>query len=219
MRLKRYLIAGGNSTLIVWDCLPGQRENIIKKYLGEVEQIGFVTMDTDSNPRFTMMGNEFSGNGTLAFASTLGKSGNCWTSGIHEPVEYLNRNQYASISVPIKYKRDGDVVLLEGIGYLCADKDMEVTKEFLVSLADKYGYPAFGVAVCTEGRLIPYVYVKSTNSLFKETACGSGSIAASIATGLEEITQPSGKIISVKQKGNRFLLTAMVTTVDNSTVI
>lgn len=43
----------------------------------------------------------------------------------------------------------------------------------------------------------PVVWVRGIDSFFYETACGSGSIAASAATGETQIVQPSGESIQV----------------------
>tara|TARA_Y100000031_G_scaffold155820_1_gene207860 strand:+ start:898 stop:1680 length:783 start_codon:yes stop_codon:yes gene_type:complete len=45
--------------------------------------------------------------------------------------------------------------------------------------------------------LHPVVWVRAIDTFFYETSCGSGSIAASFATGSEFIQQPSGKTIRV----------------------
>lgn len=211
MKLNKYLIAGGNSTLIVWDCPESEKSGVIKKYLGQVEQIGFASIDKDGVPMFSMMGGEFCGNGTIAFASTLSEKGQLRTSGINDLVDYNNSDGNTTITVPIRYSIDNNIVLLVGIGYLYSDKDIDVKPELLKSLAQKYNLPAFGVACNIGGKLIPYVYVRDTDSFFKETACGSGSIAVCIMSGLEQIIQPSGKVIAVKKNGDQFQLTAKVT--------
>ena len=55
------------------------------------------------------------------------------------------------------------------------------------------------------------MHVKQTNSLFKETACGSASVVLNILTGKKFITQPTGKIITVEKTGNDFAISAEVT--------
>jgi len=54
------------------------------------------------------------------------------------------------------------------------------------------------------------VYVVDTDSLVQETACGSGSIALHLVSGLSEIMQPTGECISVTHEGNTFSVTAGV---------
>ena len=68
--LKTFLIAGGNSTLLVENCEINNRKKLITQYLGKVEQVGFVEKD-----RLEMMGSELCVNGALAFASQLQTSG------------------------------------------------------------------------------------------------------------------------------------------------
>lgn len=211
MKVKKYLIAGGNPTLIVWGCPKELKKGIIDKYLGEVEQIGFVSNNKTPIPIFNMMGEEFCGNATIAFASTLKKNGKFKTSGISKLVDYKNNNNSTSISVFLPHKIHNNIVIFEGIGYLCINKQMKIKKDYLENMCNKYNLPAFGVAICINNKLTPYVYVKNTNSFFKETSCGSGSIAANIIFGLNEIIQLSEEKILIKRDKNKFTLTTKVT--------
>lgn len=61
---------------------------------------------------------------------------------------------------------------------------------------------AAGIIYYEDNRIQPVVYVSPTNSLIWESACGSGSIAYSLLTGRNEITQPSGEKISIKTNSN-----------------
>lgn len=60
--------------------------------------------------------------------------------------------------------------------------------------------------------LHPVVWVRSIDTFFYETACGSGSIAASVVTGQSDIIQPSGQTIEVniKDEGIRLFSTMEV---------
>ena len=51
-------------------------------------------------------------------------------------------------------------------------------------------------------RIDPVVWVRAINTFFYETACGSGSIATGLATGINQIEQPSGQTIDVERDGN-----------------
>ena len=53
MKLKKLLIAKGNSTLLVWGCPQSGKKDMIQKYLGDVEQVGFV--ETKENLPFLNM--------------------------------------------------------------------------------------------------------------------------------------------------------------------
>lgn len=209
MKLKRLLIAGGNSTLLVWDCPPGNKNTIIQKYLSEVEQIGFVEKKNDL-PYLNMMGGELCINGTIALASLCGKQGKLFTSGLQSPIFYQNTKGKTSIALTINYKKIDNTILLEGIGYIFLKNKVKNPKIFLRKLCSQYNLLAFGIIYFQDGKIIPNVYVKPTNSLFEETACGSGSIAFSILTRKINITQPTGKTIVVNKKGNSFVITAQV---------
>lgn len=212
MRLQKFLIAGGNSTLLVWGCPASGKSGLIKKYLGEVEQIGFVETK-DNLPFLNMMGGELCINGTIALASQCKEKGKLFTSGITSPVFYQNSRRATSIGLAIKYKRTKNVVLLEGIGYIYLKKKINNKKQYLKNLCQEYNLPAFGIIYYEKGKIVPFVYVKGTDSLFAETACGSGSIAFSILTRRINIVQPTGKIIVVNNNGNSFVLNAQVTNV------
>ena len=64
MIIKKILIAGGNSTALVYNCSEKQRKKISRELLKNVEQVGFI-----SKNKLIMMGDELCINGTLAFAS------------------------------------------------------------------------------------------------------------------------------------------------------
>ncbi len=216
MRLKKLLIAEGNSTLLVWDCPSSEKSRILKKYLGEVEQIGFISRQDNGPPKLTMMGNELSINGTIAFASQLGKKGKLITSGITSPVFFSNINGRTTIELELGFKKLNNTVVLEGIGFILLDVKPTYLKKTLKDLAIKYNLPAFGSILYKERKLNPFVYVKDTNSLFRETACGSGSISLNILTGLEKVLQPTGETIIVKRTKNRFTVEAKVVTIGES---
>lgn len=52
----------------------------------------------------------------------------------------------------------------------------------------------------------PVVWVRSINTFFKETSCGSGTIAVSAVTGASEIRQPSGGVIKAQITKSEVLL-------------
>lgn len=207
-KLNKYLVAGGNSTLLVRSYKSCEKEKIIKKYLGLVEQIGFVSYPRGI-PKLIMMGNEFSGNSTLALASMLpNKSGLLLSSGYKGYIRYQNRGESSSIQFKIKYKKIGNIILLDGIGFVFLKNNKRITKGYLSSYCIKYNLPAFGAIFYKNNELIPFVYVKQTDSLFRETSCGSASIAINILTGEKSITQPTGKIINIARIGNTFTISA-----------
>ena len=80
IKVKTLKIAGGNSTALIYNCPKKLRKKISKKYLREVEQVGFVYKN-----KLIMSGGELCINATLALASQLLKKGVLFTSGIKKP--------------------------------------------------------------------------------------------------------------------------------------
>jgi histidine racemase len=198
MQIRKFLIADGNETALVYDIPKKERKKKAIKLLKEVEQVGFVSTKA-TLPKLEMMGGELCLNATLAFASTLKKSGKLATSGLKNPIPYSN-NKTTSIKIPFKSKQENNVVLLEGIGFILYSKKdkANITKNELAKLCEKYNFPAFGGIIYEKNKIVPYVYVAGVNSFVKETACGSGSVAFSIFSGNEKVIQPTGKTISIK---------------------
>ncbi|OGM32304.1 hypothetical protein A2803_04060 [Candidatus Woesebacteria bacterium RIFCSPHIGHO2_01_FULL_44_21] len=219
MKYEKYIIAGGNSTLLVRNCSADLRGLVCKKYLGEVEQVGFVD-EFKGLPRLIMMGNELCVNGTIAFVRSLkNKSGFLYTSGVERPVEYVNINGDTSIKLSLPFYIKDRCVIFKGIGYLFADRDSLDSSETLAKMAEEYNLPAFGIVDYNSGRLRPIVYVKATNTIVEETSCGSGSIAMSIISRMKDIVQPTGEIISVEKNNNVFTITAKVEKVNNAVLM
>jgi len=212
MIVKKFLIAGGNSTALVYNCPTADRNKTSKKLLKNVEQVGFVSTKA-TLPKMTMMGGELCINATLAFASTLDKNGELTTSGLKNPILYSNKNGTTTIQIPFKFKKDENVILLDGIGFILYDtkEKSEIKKSELSDLSKKYKLPAFGGIIYNKNKIIPYVYVAGVNSFVKETACGSGSVAFCIFSGINDVVQPTEKIISIKKKTEFFDISAKVT--------
>lgn len=207
--MQTFLIAGGNKTLLVWDCPQNARFQVVKEYLGKVEQIGFVDY-TNGIPKLTMMGNELCINGIIAFASTLSRSGKMYASGLSEPFEYKNRGSFTSIDINLPFKKIQNIILFPGIGFIYLKRKKRNIKSYLQNLCKKNALPAFGLVYLEENKITPYVFVKETNSLFQETACGSASITISLLEGLKNVIQPTGKIIRILRNRNRFTVGAKV---------
>jgi hypothetical protein len=209
--LKTFLIAGGNSTLLAWNYPARQKLKLIKDSLNSVEQVGFVEDNT-----LNMMGDELCINATIALASQLSSGGFLYTSGIEQPVRYINSNRRTTIRISASWRKEKNVILLPGIGFFCSFKKILVSKRLLSSLAYKYSLPAFGVAIYENNQLTPFVYVKQTNSIFKESACGSGSIAIYAITGIQNIKQTTGEIISISANKDMITISAEVTEITNN---
>lgn len=199
MIVKKFHIAGGNSTALVYDCPVASRDKTAKHLLKEVEQVGFISREA-TLPKLTMMGGELCLNATLAFASTLDKNGTLTTSGLHKPIFYSNKNNLTTIQIHFRFKQDKNIILMDGIGFILYDtkEKSEIKKSELSDLSKKYNLPAFGGIIFNKNKIIPYVYVARIDSFVQETACGSGSVAYSIFSGVNGVVQPTGKRISIK---------------------
>jgi hypothetical protein len=211
MIIKKLLIAGGNSTALVYDCPISDRKNISRELLKEVEQVGFITK-TAAFPEITMMGGELCVNATIAFASTLDPGGKIRIHGLDKAISYLNDKGLSTIHIPIKFEQNGNVVLLEGIGYVLYSlkEKSEIRKSDLSIYQKKHNLPAFGGIIYDENRIMPFIYVAGVNSFIKETACGSGSLAYNIYTGIKEVIQPTGRTISIDKQADFFSISAEV---------
>jgi histidine racemase len=209
MESKKFLIANGNSTIICWGMDRVEADSFIADKLKEVEQVGFAS-ERGGLPYFEMMGGELSINGTLAFASTLNLEGQLFTSGISQIVEYVNADDYTSITVPLRYALKGNMVMFEGIGFIYLDAVPSNLSVYLRKLCVDNRLPAFGAWVFEKGVRVPYVFVLGTQSCVKESACGSGSIALSLLSGEVAIKQPTGDYIYVFKNGDSFTIKAKV---------
>lgn len=198
MFIQTFLVAGGNSTALVSDCPAPQKPSLIDSLLNQVEQVGFV--DQAGNlPRIRMMGGEFCINATLAFASTLGTAGCLSADGVDHPVCFANSDQESSIRLPLNWRKEGNIVLLEGIGFVLWDGERRtaVEKDEIKALCIRYNLPAFGAILFDQDAITPHVYVTNVDSFVAETACGSGSVALHLYTGITRVKQPTGQYISV----------------------
>jgi histidine racemase len=207
-KINKFTIAGGNTTVLIGgvSCSP----SLTKQYLKIAEQVGFTRLGTI--PKLTMMGNELSVNGTIAFASTLKQTGFLQTSGIRNLVWYKNTRSLTTIKIPINYRRLNNYIFLEGIGYLVSNEKISNLAQFLDQACTTNNFPAFGKIEYKYNKLVPYVYVRKTQSLVKETACGSGSLAYFIINAASQIIQPTGQKIIITSDSDFFYITAKVKT-------
>lgn len=199
MDVKKFLIASGNSTALIYNRVAEPKNHIITKLLKKVEQVGFASIDGEF-PTLTMMGNEFCINATLAFASTLQQSGTLLSSGCDDPIFYSNEKNITTAHLSLTVTKEKNIILFNGIGFIFHDikENHQITKVELARLCQKYQLPAFGGIIYKKNKIIPYVYVAHIQSFVKETACGSGSLAFSIFSGIREVIQPSGDSITIK---------------------
>lgn len=197
-----------------------------------VEQAGFLVPDDN---HFEMSGGEFCGNAAraaaLLFSKFNGNARSCvftmsgYTGPVEGTVEWADEDNanvtvhFASLPVEVqKLTVNGDVpaelVDLGGIVHVLIEAEMPDDYEAQhKAITAELGLQERGaVGVCwivrKDGRIMlhPVVWVRSIDSFFYETACGSGSIAAAVATGSEKIVQPSGQTILVNRDGSAVTL-------------
>lgn len=238
------LSPGGNDTAICGKNIRlfKTREkinNLIMKGYPNVEQVGFIDSDF-KNPRLNMAGGEFCANALRCAALLLldNKFGKIkikvsdvrekMDAGIQKNGEvFAQMPIYSNTSSIIKVKKNYLVKMKGIVFYLNFNSKMfnkvseKKLKEKALSLIKNNGldiYPAAGVIYASKKQLgweiLPIVYVKKINTLFLETACGSGSTALGQVLALTQnksiknvpVFQPSRQVINVTVKfdGKRF---------------
>ena len=225
----------GNDTAIVYgtNYNKKKKKNINDKIMNKhnnVEQVGFITQN--GNREIQMAGGEFCGNATrsAAFEYLDGNEGkvNILVNSQKEIEAGVDKNKNAWCAIPIpktndiitEVKQGVYIVKIEGITivvlqdfvaykYLKEKRDLkEIGRKFIKKL-NLEKYSAVGVMFCEKYedniKINPIVWVKEIDTLFYETACGSGSTAVCMVetffdkqTKTINIIQPSGGIITAK---------------------
>ena len=193
------------------------------------EQVGFVDIQ---NNRLEMAGGEFCGNASAAAAVLLAAEFSKSTvryqvSGFDGKVvadvtrfnddRYSVRASFQGMRYTVatrRYKgRQVNLVDMKGIIHVLIKDvfpaDYERIHRELVDDLGLRNHEAVGVIwYARQGektRIDPVVWVKKVDTLYYETACGSGAIAAALCTGCSTITQPTGENIYVHVDGERIV--------------
>ncbi len=169
----------------------------------EVEQCCFVTIP--QNPaavaRVEMFGGEFCGNATRSVAWLVSKGQNykglIEVSGVDRPLEFGIENGEVAVEMPLpkggnllELVDEGSLVQLDGIAQLVTTDlpDGQTPRQLLGGLlqANKYQLAyqsAVGVSYYdrTSGKAEFCVWVRAIDTVFDETACGSGTCAIGVA--------------------------------------
>jgi len=193
----------------------------------EIEQCCFVTLPRNAGAiaRVEMFGGEFCGNATrsVAWLVTGGKdyTGLIEVSGVDRLLEFAVKDGEVSVEMPLPESDrlvtqvpEGSMVQLDGIAQLVVTAEElrknQTPRDLLTRLLanDTYGLavqPAVGVSYYDQatGKAEFCVWVKEVDTIFDETACGSGTSAIGIAlaanrkTSVElPVAQPSGESIT-----------------------
>ncbi len=239
-KYKIYIPSGNPTALVIGienNLETRQRINdeLMRKY-DFIEQVGFINQDKN-NPELLMAGGEFCGNATRcavkyylnnqegtikikvsgvlkALSSGIDSFGNVW---LDMPIikGYYNKS--------IKIIDNIAIIKLYGITHVVIENnvsnivDKEKIKKRAYNLLKKYNLlneKAAGVMYVNKDNdnisLIPIVYVRDINTLFLETACGSGTTAVAIYESFKckknvniNVLQPSKEIINVQTKTDK----------------
>ena len=223
----KILNPGGNKTALV---IGNDYSNYEKKIINDiilkenkdVEQVGFLS---NTENKLEMAGGEFCVNATRCaiwkyLNNNYGKM-NIKVSGYKEEIEGgINEkgDVYAKIKIDkkntdiITIKEKFNYINLDGILLAVMNEDDSKTKlKNLMKTFDK-SKDAVGIILLeTNGKkfkIYPIIWVKTIDTLYYETACGSGSLAVAIYENYIrniknfEIIQPSGYIINVRLNMN-----------------
>ena len=196
----------------------------------EVEQVGFLDY---SNNLLEMAGGEFCMNATRCSIWELldGKEGyvdisvsgykNIINGGIKNNKSYANLVVDKTLSELITEEKDYSIVNLDGITLVVIDeknakeyirqlkenedKAKKILKEFMIAIKTKEN--AVGVILLEKQdcdlKINPVIWVKEIDTLYYESACGSGSLAAAIYEYNDNkrknisVIQPSGYAIDI----------------------
>lgn len=213
---------------------PQQRKQIadtLQKTYQNIEQVGFVSFDA-KHPELVMTGGEFCGNATscAAYHILLGQPGEILikVSGVSKRLRagvtkggdgFSQMPVFSDPSYIQKDKKGNMLVQLEGIThYVDFDTNQirgltieEIKNKARQAMREKGidQQPACGI-IYTEKlaygwAIHPIVYVRDADTLYYETACGSGTTALGLVLALKNgdsieavpVIQPSGLTIKV----------------------
>lgn len=210
-------------------------DSILRLYPDLIEQVGFIDIQDPENCELMMAGGEFCGNATrsTAYLALSGQPGevSIKVSGVEKKLRagvYQNGEAFAQMPIyPETDRVERDVnnpnastIYMEGITqYVLWDdpnikgKNPKEMKAYAYNLLKEKGYdtnyPAAGVMFVEKTskgiEMKPVVYVRDTDTLYYETACGSGTTAVGLVLAKEKeesitempIYQPSGLPIKV----------------------
>ena len=224
---------GGNTTALIFGRRPAMdrkelNEQIIsawqKQYpdLPQIEQCCFVKKS--AGPvigTLEMLGGEFCGNATRSAVWILQKgknsSGLIKASGSPQPLSFSINNGEVALKMPgsqVKTVKEGILVQFAGITQLVVSDSQYLFGGEENLLRGLLSSNAYGLKKCAavgvtsinenanEARFS--IWVKAVDTVFNETACGSGTCAIGISKAIEigaavslSITQPSGRTIAV----------------------
>ncbi len=248
----------GNDTALVYGTNYTKKmkkminDAIMKKHTN-VEQVGFININ--GKKELQMAGGEFCGNATRSAAYNYlngmpGKIQICVNSK-DKIIAGVDKDKRAWCEIPlyensnINAEKENGVFIVEMKGitivvikefkaknYLCNKDKLKQTGRNLINNYNLVNNSAVGVIFCEKKnekiKINPIVWVKAIDTLFYETACGSGSTAVCIVESYLkkqsqkiDILQPSDLIItaSVDYKNNGFQQAIISGNIENDGII
>ncbi len=226
-------VPAGNDTAFVYGLdYTQQQKKLINDAIMEkhsnVEQVGFI--DPTKRPELQMAGGEFCGNATrsAAFVYLNGKPGSLqMTVNTTDIINAgVDENGKAWCEIPLYHgadvftKKEDGIFIIKMNGMVTVVIQEDVAKKYLedkenlkatgMDFIHKYNLEyseAVGVMFCEKEhgvlKINPVVWVKSIDTLFYETACGSGTTAVCMVEAFLkqqsqeiDVLQPSGMVIT-----------------------
>lgn len=235
-----YSPCGNDTALVEGDNIDEQTKKILNDKImsthSNIEQVGFISLDKF---KIDMAGGEFCGNAarSAAYHYLKGNKGEIRINVSNKMVMNagVDENKRAWSEIPLYSGKnfinaiDNGIyeIIMNGIKYIILEKDvskqylldkknikanaMNILKEYKIRDSEAIGV-VFIEDVKEKIKIHPVVWVKSINTLFYETACGSGTTAVAILQAVKnnksqnlDIIQPSNQVITARiilNKGN-----------------
>ena len=244
MRIKvRVADHAGNITIFVTtpvarEKYPSISRQILARKELKGEQVGFIERKDQGGFRMEMMGGEFCGNASRSFAYLLcllsgqeRQELEVEVSGAQAPLkavaDRLEGTSQVDMPLPKEMKlletgsgETWHMVIFDGICHVIVPgepRDGKFVEEVLERAKEVCPCGAWGIMFLDGNKMVPAVYVESTDSLVWESSCGSGSMAAAVYLSREEkegictytLLQPGGEIRAAvyKKEGEIFRCT------------
>lgn len=235
LNIKYQLIstAGEVTAVITVPVIKRVQANLARRIMeagSSVEQVVFLDAEKNQTiPSLRMMGGELSVNGTAAAAYVVMEKRSRRSiiiriATLNNPVTAMLNDNTVSVLFPssLVKRRKENVVTLRGINYrivpgLPKDRKVTVTQRALLAKLANTA-PASGLIYYEGDTIAPLIYVKATRSYVWEQACGSGSIAFSLYSGISNIRQPSGDTIQISFQKNAITYKASAKIVANKSL-
>jgi len=225
---------GGNYTTLVDNLLkrikPNEYANTAKSYLNDrIEQVGFIVPGKKTSYRLEMMGGEFCINALRALGFWINQNSEATnitveSSGTSQLID-LEIETWVKIKLPKQFENVQltpvlNLVKLEGICHFVLETTNSEPsyltgklKQFKKNYASEINsFSAIGLMAINKNRITPLVEVVPTQTRIFETACGSGTLAAYIASSFTKQVwkQPSQSVFIVTDEENYFYLNGPV---------